>query len=502
MSAIQNHLESSGPCLASDVASWLESELGLTPDAARKRLSRAQPPIRSFPIALFPKGVRFLYVESQRTEERFWLALQRDLRSTGSVYGLALDGLIARQGAVRESNFAVISGATTTPVSRQVTAQTVLDRLHDAGLIDISYIGADRVVTLKPFELGFADIEGIKARDTAERIILDGLREWARNIGAASYNKIRIRGEPELEPIRQFAFDLAGPSYLLPLNGGSSKQPGFLVADVFSEGTLDEAQIRYFIRKAKALHATMGNASILPILVADSFTGEALTAGHAAGILMATPSTLFGKRVGEALRTLVSTLQRAAAFAASDKPDRLIGLVENLADIEGRAGNLRGPLFELVAAYLARRDAASIDMGVLARHPVSGEQADIDVLKFTAQGADCIAIECKGREPGGVVTAAEVSHWLKKLPVVLAYLRSLKHLREASISFEIWTTGLFTSDAIALLQREKHQRVKHPIDWKDGSAVLQLATARKEKAIANCLREHFLKHPLSTVAFD
>ncbi|MCY1294085.1 hypothetical protein D9M68_571680 [compost metagenome] len=303
-------------------------------------------------------------------------------------------------------------------------------------------------------------------------------------------------------PVGQFAFDLAGPSFLLPLNGGGSTQPGFLVADVFSEGRLDSPQIQYFIRKAKALHATMGNASILPILVADSFTGEALTAGHAAGILMATPGALFGKHVGESLKILVSTLQRAAAYASSDSPDRLIGLVENLADIEGRARNLRGPLFELLAAYLARRDAVSIEMGVIARHPATGEQADIDVLKFTAQAAECIAIECKGREPGGVVTTADVNHWLKKLQVVQAYLRSLPHLREAKFSFEIWTTGTFDADALVVLQKEKKQRTKHPIDWKDGSEILRLATTHKEKAIANCLREHFLKHPLSTVRSD
>lgn len=500
MQSIDDFLEAEGPHLSSDVAAWLISKGNLSPDAARKRVSRVKPPIRTFPVPLLPKGVRFMYIEAQRQEERFWQALQRDLRSTGSVYGIALDGVLARCGAVGLADFPVVSGATVRPVKRQVTATTALDRLKSSGLLSERRLGNDSVVVVGRHEIGIADVEGMKARGVAERIILDGLREWARRIGAASYNQIRIRGEPELEAIQQFNFDLAGPSYLLPLRRGKIGHPGFLVADVFSQGLLNEYHIRYFLRKAQALHVTLAGATVLPVLVADGFTGTALSAGHAAGILMATPSTLFGSRVGEALKTLLETLNRAAAYASSDTPDRLVSLVNSLSEIEGRAGNLRGPLFELIAAYLARRDAVSIDMGVRAINPDNGIQADIDVLKITAQKADCIAIECKGREPGGTVTEEEVGKWLSKLPTMQAHIRAQSHLRESNLSFELWTSGVFSDGALTRLTTEQRKRTKFPISWKNGEDVLILATERKEKAIANTLREHFLKHPLVVVS--
>ncbi|WP_053184901.1 hypothetical protein [Pseudomonas thivervalensis] len=498
MDTIADYLDVMGPCLASKVAEWLVTDQKITPEAARKRLSRVAAPIRSFPVPLFPKGARFLYLESQRGSEEFWLALYRDLRSTGSIYGIALDGLAARQGSVRYDDFDVVSGATTVPVKKQVTVKTVVTRLCQAGLLTEEWVGGGRAITIKPYEIFVPNTDGMKARNSVELVILDGLREWARKIGAASYNQIRIRGEAEHKAVGQFMFDLAGPSYLLPLRRGRGNQPGFLVADVFSEGTLNENHIRYFVRKAQALHVTLTGATVMPILVADSFTGAALTAGHAAGIILATPEILFGRAVGEAIHTLIKTLSRAAVYASADKPDRLVALVESLKDIEGRAGNLRGPLFELIAAYLARRDAVSIDMGVIARDK-DGRSADIDVLKFTSQHSSCVAIECKGKEPNGIVMVKEVEEWLKKVPIIQYHLRSQSHLREADLSFELWTTGSFSPDAVLLLEAEAKKRKKMPIVWRDGRAVLELSTVHKEKAISDTLKQHFLMHPLSKV---
>jgi hypothetical protein len=85
------------------------------------------------------------------------------------------------------------------------------------------------------------------------------------------------------------------------------------------------------------------------------------------------------------LHDVRDTLKNVAAYASAESPERIIGLINDLSEIEGRNGNLRDVLFELLAAYLARRDAVSIDMGVRARDPETGNFADIDVLKVTHQ---------------------------------------------------------------------------------------------------------------------
>lgn len=208
---------------------------------------------------------------------------------------------------------------------------------------------------------------------------------------------------------------------------------------------------------------------------------------------------LFGKRVGAAITSLCEVLKNAAAYASSS-PDRLAKLLDSLFDIEGRNDNLRGILFELIAGYLARLDAVSIDMSLKATDPTTGKTADIDVQKITHQTKSVTAIECKGKEPGGILSLEEVETWLTKIAIIRAHYRHHPTLREALHSFEIWTSGTIAPDALAKLEEEKTKRVKSPIGWKDGQAVLSLTKSSKEKGISDALYQHYIRHPLAEVA--
>ena len=75
------------------------------------------------------------------------------------------------------------------------------------------------------------------------------------------------------------------PSYLLPLRRANVPQ-GFVVADVFTEGRLDVPHIRYFIRKAQTYQRTSNSGVLFPILMAESFTGDAMTEGHRVGLML------------------------------------------------------------------------------------------------------------------------------------------------------------------------------------------------------------------------
>ena len=496
MTTIAEYLNKHGPARSSKIVEALVKS-GLKAEAARQRVSRAAPPVRKFPVPMLPKKEAFLYLQEDRSSERFWDNFLRDLRETGSVYAAAIDGMAARGGLLKVSDFAVISSAPVFPQKGQLYVETVASRLIAAGFMkEVSEAEMGRSYVLH-YEFGYSTSAIQRARDLTERVLLDGLREWARKIGLASYNAIRVRGECELKPIGPFAFDFAGPSYLLPLNRGTSK-PGFVVADVFAEGIMTADQVAYFIRKARMLASNLRDIGVFSILVAQGFTGEALKAGHAAGILMATPRDLFGRRVGAAITSLVEVLKNAAAYAAAS-PERLTQLLDNLFDIEGRAGNLRGILFELIAAYLVRRSGGSIDMGITATDPHTGRTAEIDVQKVENQASEVLAIECKGKESGGILTLDEAETWLKKTAVWRAHYRSHPTLHAAKLRFELWTSATIAPDALAYLEAEQAKRTKIPIAWKDGDAVLDVARQGKEKNVADALREHFLNHPLAEV---
>lgn len=497
MTTIANFLKQHGPSRSSTVAQWLVDELKLKPEAARKRMSRLRAPLHHFPVHLLPKGESFIYHVEDRTTERFWTQFLDAMRSTKSGFGATLDALSARGGVVLTSEFGVIGGTSGMGLSGQLMATTMAERLMKAGAIAQSPgSGNDMFYGFSQSALGSPDQSGHHARQRTEAIALNATRDWIRKLGLASYNTIAIRTEETRQPVCGFLFDLAGPSYMLPVRSGG-KQPGFVVADVFSGFVMDEFHIQYFLRKVALVNAILkrNGGGVFAFLIAEGFTSEAYTVGHAAGVSLATPKELFGVRAGNALQTLAQTLRNTAAFAATAGAERIAKLVDDLSEIEGAAGNLRGILFELLCAYLVRRDAQTISMGVRASDSTTGKVADIDILKFTSQSADCVAIECKGKEPGGKLSLEEAQDWIRRLPTFLAHLKANNH--EATVSFELWTSGEIADDALLYLAREQTKRTKNRIAWRAGKDVLALATAGREKAIADALKQHFLHHPLS-----
>lgn len=499
MTTITNYLERHGPSRSSVVAKWLVDELKIQPEAARKRLSRLRAPLHRFPIHLLPKGETFIYHVDDRKTERFWTRFLDAMRASKSGFGATLDALTARGGMVLTSEFAVIGGTSGMGSRGQLMATSMAERLVKAeAMAQFAGSGNESFYGFAQPALGSSDRNGHHARQLTETIVLEAMREWVRKLGIASYNTIAIRNEKDRQPVCGFLFDLAGPSYLLPIRSGG-KQPGFVVADVFSGAVLDEHQIQYFLRKVALVNALLkrSGSGVFAFLIADGFTSAAYTAGHAAGVSLATPKELFGVRAGNALQTLAQTLRNAAAFAASASPERIAKLIDDLSDIEGSAGNLRGVLFELLCAYLVRRDAQSINMGVKATDPTTGKSADIDILKYTNQLADCVAIECKGKEPGGTLSLEEAQDWIRRLPTFFSHIRAGN--REAAVSFELWTSGEIATDALVHLKREKANRTRTSISWRAGKDILSLAVKGKEKAITDALKQHFFHHPLAKI---
>ena len=146
---IKTTLAKHGPMRSSRLAGALADTCGLSHDAAKKRVSRVSPPIRKFPIRLLPKNEAFLYHEDDRNSERFWDGLVRDLRESGSIYGLAIDGLMARGGLAQRASFNVVSGSPEAQ-KKQVPLSGVLDNLVSTGLVErfeVGEMGKERTVT-------------------------------------------------------------------------------------------------------------------------------------------------------------------------------------------------------------------------------------------------------------------------------------------------------------------------------------------------------------------
>ena len=497
MTRITEALTKEGPSRTARLVATLTRSLGISPEAARQRLRRVGAPVERR-SGLLPKREAFLYLDRQRNTQTYWTNLLRVLRETGSVYACAIDGLRARAGIVPVEEFPVVSGA---PIAlkKQVPAAKVMSELISLGVMreeEIRGLGRCCVAELSAIAAPLSPVH-VTARRLTESVILDGLREWAWKNGIGSRNTLTIRGEGQPCQVGQFKWDLTGPCYLLPVRRGS-RIHGFVVADVFTEDRLSVAHIQYFIRKVQTYEKTSNSGGLFPIILANSFTAAAMTEGHKAGLMLATHESLFGRHTASAITSLMETLTRVATNVDIDD-DALYKLLDRLSEIEGRAGNMRGIMFELLVAYIAtHRFGGTINLRVLHTHRTNGQRAEMDVFCAGSNNAVYI-IECKGKVPGGTVSLREVEQWLRKVPVMRDYVASRPDLRECDQTYAFWTSGTLEPDARAKLDYEQRQRAKRPIEWKDGEAVREIAGRLRLKSISDALREHFVKHPVAKI---
>ena len=233
----------------------------------------------------------------------------------------------------------------------------------------------------------------------------------------------------------------------------------------------------------------------LPVLVAERYSAEAFALGRSAGILMATPQTLFGDEVAAALSSLLRTLTKAAAVAAGN-PDKIYELFSTLGRIEGAAANLRGALFEMIVGFLVReREGNSIDIGERITDPESGQSAEIDVRQIK-ENQELWVYECKGHQPTDLVTQPMAKKWIDKVGIIHSVLRRERRFENCKFGFEFWTCGNFDAEAVDYLKTVQSTRPKLNLDWRDGPAVRAYAATTNKKSVLDTLDEHYFRHPM------
>jgi len=501
-SVVERILADKGPTLSSSLRARLQ-ELNpkLSDEAARQQIARAGSSVRRLKGLTFPKGAVFLYLESSFGSDTYWNALLRDMSESSTAYGFAVSALAARGGMVTRSQFDIICGSPALQ-KKQLSAQTVLDRLVAVRLLnsctieDVDYVRFD---SRTPIHV--APQAELKARRLAEKIMLLALRDWARKLGIASYNTITLRDDASTQPkVGTIHWDLAGPSYLIPLATRQAEEklkPGFFVCDVVAGAELTKRAVEAFVHKYRLLSSFKNIGRLMPLLLADRYSEDAFGYGRSQGIIIATPETLFGWEVAKAITSLMTTLTNAAGMAVQ-RPEVVGELFTKLGSIEGAAGNLRGALFEMLVGHCVQQiDAGSIDIGKLVMDPDTGKQADIDVCRVKGN-QEVWCYECKGYQPTEEVTEQMVTHWLSdRVPLMHRALRREARFQNCEIHFDFWTSGRFSPDAERRLNGAKQTTTRYVIGYKDGAEVRKYISKVRPAAVAKMFDEHFFQHSLA-----
>lgn len=486
-------LQENGPLLSSDVSRKYR-EMGLSDSAARQRTNRRSDEVKQLYGLPFPRGARFLYLEGEFGDARFYSALIVRLQETGSAYGAALSGLFARNGICLAKDWPIVSSA---PEKQKghLSHGRILDGLKQAKLVqevDITGIGlclalSDRIVSWNSAHF--------RARLTIEHVLRAAVRDWAIRLGWSSKGAIQTAEDDTLPKFSTMNFDLVGPCYLNALitRSKGTVKPGFFVCDVVFSGTLQVEHVAGFVKKIGNLKALRNLGRFQPMILADAFTEDALMVLRAQGIVAATPESLFGRQVAAALAELLRVLQKSAEIAIGN-PEKIEELFDQLSGLEG---NLRGALFEMIVGHLVRMtQSGSIDVGVLVTDFETRSKADIDVRNVSE--TELVCYECKGHGPDVRVTLEEVKYWLEKqVPIMRAAHNNEQRFHNLTERFEFWTTGQFDPEVIAYLEDRQKNIRKYQIAWQGPDEVLTVAAKLKNKTMHRLLKRFYRKDPLA-----
>jgi len=499
---LEEILSDIGPCLTTTLTKHLIDQ-GLSPEAARQRVSRARNGIRRTPGLSFPNKAKFIYHEKDFNSDQYWNALIKAIINDSPSYGPALAALVLRDGLVPKPHFDIICGCPKRQ-KKQISSDNVLERFNHVGItkeIDVSGIGPC-IITGDRGRYEITDLPIFKARLIAEDILLNAVRDWARKLGLGSYDKIKIRDTDTEQPrVGTFHWDMTGPSYLAPMiewTKTGKPKPGFLVCDVFLGTKVDKKGLEPFLRKFTTLRNLKMVGRTLAMFIADSYTEDAFKAARQNGVIAATPTTLFGREVAEGLNGLIATLAKAAEVTT--RPEVFDELFRKLGHIEGAANNLRGALFELIVADLVRTvEGGRVRINHIVRDTRTEDKAEIDVL-LEQEHRKLTVIECKGYQPSTQIDAQEIEKWLtNRIPLIRKCALAEPQWQGLKLRFEYWTTGRFSPEAQARLEQAAAKTTKYEIHYKDSSGVKEYAQKLPGSPLLKTLNEHFFQHPLTKI---
>lgn len=488
-------LKALGPCLSTDLTDYLVTHHGLSPAAARQRVSRGAPQIKRLAHLPFARRARFLYHQDEYASPLYWESLYAAIFATNGPYARALGAVQARR-VVPLNNFLGACGA---PIAqkKQLSAQTVLNRMVAANVLVEQVLPGlgPCVMTKKTYERHQQSLDELavatRSRLTAENVLLDSVREWLRRLAMVSFNTVRTRGA-EMPRVGTFAWDLTAPSYLTSVVTrlkDKEVKSGWVVCDAL---LIENAQLKHvepFLHKVRSLSALKNIGRTMFILVAQGYDSEAFKALRSAGIMPATPKSLFGDDVADGFRELIQTLNDAAKGLVD--PEKFDQLFSKLGKLEGAVGNMRGAFFELLVAEVVRKTAA----GPIKLNKVcKGEDgnAEVDVYHLN-EGITAQMIECKGIAPGTLVDDKEVGLWLTtRITRVRHHLQSLGWSGPLP-RFELWTSGTLSAQAHERIEKTRLANAKKfEIVVVEGDTLRIAVKAVNDTSLLKTFEHHFL----------
>ena len=496
MDEICEFLKSNGPQLSTAVAEYLCSYHGISPVAARQRISRTKGSINRLSMLRFPRKARFLYLEEQFASPWYWQNLEAVLRENTTAYGFALSALLARDGLCLERYFPIICGAPDKQ-KRHLSASAVLEGLLEAGLVVRVPSGGLSLISIRRNEQAtHQKIPNFRARLTVENLLIDSVSTWLKNLNLVSYYSIRTRNDEKLPQVGTYNWDLSAPSYLNPMLKRSKKGEfvqGFWVCDVYLGGKLSVNAANTFLKKCRNSRAVRNLPRSMQMIVSYHYSKEAFLLLKENGVIPATVRNLFGRETEKALKKLVSALE--PAYQSSLDAEQLDKVLDKLNRLSSDFGSLKGTLFELLVRDVKARNVPGVDF-IEVNHisKLGGLEAETDVVVYS-KGRGVWFIEAKAYNSSHPLPDKQVDRWLDhNIPTVAKFSRQQSAWKNENLTFEIWSTAPLSKDSIARIEEAGNKNVRrYSIIVKQADEIRNEFKNTRNKGLLNILEKYFLK---------
>lgn len=493
---LEKILAGRGPCLSSELAYLLVTNFGLTPVAARKRISRGSANIKKLSYIIFPHRARFVYLKSDYASDKYWKALYSSLRRENSSYYMAINAIRSRGGMVSKNEFGIICGS---PIRQKnhIPYESILSSLIKSEIVlETSNKDGEKYIYLKENEGSETLlIESQISKELISGIMTEQSRTWLKQLGLVSYGKTKAMGDDSKNPIvGTFEWHITGPSYTHPLakTSANMKQPGFVACDLNTTPITTLDDINTFIRKMDMTSSMKNVSNCLFVYISNGYTEKALYLAKSKGVMAITFSNVFGKRNTIAVEKLGDLLKNKNIY--DSQPSEIIKLTKELNERNGLTQNLRGRLFEFICAEIKKRIEPSSRISIGKEYITNqGDKAEADITSIR-DDVSISFIECKAIKRESILDDEQVNRWLDvRIPRLLNYCKSHPDYKHIKKSFELWITGDLSESSVIKIDQFKAKHPKNKIIIKKHQELLADVNSINDRALKNLLFNYFLK---------
>lgn len=405
--------------------------------------------------------------------------LLSSMKEHSIAYYSVIQTFFNNRGYINKKHSASFTRCPVEKLEKHITFSTVIGKLLSSNIISPVDTDIYKISEKKFSSLNYSEF---KAKELAVKIITEDFYRWSRNINLVAYNSGKTFFDNAV--FSKFQWCFSAPSYITGVKRDGKQ--GVIVADVLIDKYVTEDDVDFFIPKINTIKKFKNHINFIPIFIVISTSIEAFEKLKRMGVVILTIRNWLGKDYEMAITNLIILVSNAEKIVKKN-PEKYLEYLDSICKIESKSGNMKGVLFELSVYYHLSKDYPNIELNKFIKNPGNESINEIDI--YCSNGKEIRIIECKGSS--NKLDIETVKKWLNE--TIYNIWRHLLNTGENSknITFELWSTGGFSEDALNLLYEKSKIIKKYNLKYYDKKSIYDIARDRGNKHLSTIIMNFF-----------